>query len=565
MKRWIPLATLMLIPGALGATWAILSFGGSIEELEAEERRRAAEALDAFASKLRAELRGTPLPVEGTSTDARIELPAAARIGVELEGRGEPGEALFYFDAATSTLPPEAHLAKARALLSTDQAEAAALLLQRPLRKDAALDGIPLALTSALLRARAAAATGDRTSVTGIWEDVLSGTVPVPPNVAPQVVEALTRHARPLDKSAALEFLWRAKARQVLDLDLVDDSEELVPLPHGGLFLSERNELVSPGAFTEFTESIRADIATRYDMDIASADASALALLEFGGTTFGAAPLGTRGSEGLRNVARLCLGLALASFLLGNLLLFQLSRRNAALSRLKTDFTDLVSHELRTPLTALAVKTEMLAHGDVPAQKILDYQRGLQDDVRALSALVHDILDFGRLEQGRFRLEPVRVSPRQLVAKAVRASRDALRLGGQKLRVQVPRRLPELMVDAAVLARALRNLIDNATRHAPPGSLIELRAEATGRGLAFAVADSGPGLGGADPRQLFEPFRRGEGNGGTGGGTGLGLAIVDSAVRAHGGRVRAEDRPAGGAEFRIELPSSRSAPEETPS
>ena len=191
----------------------------------------------------------------------------------------------------------------------------------------------------------------------------------------------------------------------------------------------------------------------------------------------------------------------------------------------------------------------MLAHGDVPAHKTGDYQRKLQNDIRRLSSLVHDILDFGRLEQGRYRLTPVRVPVRSLVSQSILASRDALRLGGQKLLIDVPRQLPELFVDVEVIVRALRNLIDNATKHAPAGSEIRLHAEVSAGNVVLAVGDRGPGFGGSDPRQLFQPFRKG-----TGSGTGLGLAIVDRAVRTHGGTVRALERSGGGAEFRMELP-----------
>ena len=212
-----------------------------------------------------------------------------------------------------------------------------------------------------------------------------------------------------------------------------------------------------------------------------------------------------------------------------------------------------MSHELRTPLTALLVRTEMLASGDVPPYKEKDYQRSLHSDVQRLSEMVHDVLDFGRLERGRSQLHPRHVAVRSLIARAVHASRDALRLGGQRLIVDVPRHLPELWIDPEVLTRALRNLIDNATRHAPSGSAIELRAAATTQGIALVVADAGPGIGDADPRRLFEPFRT---DPGTPSGSGLGLAIVDRAARAHGGHALARNHAGGGAEFRIELPGA---------
>ena len=549
MSRWTLLLTLMLIPAALLATWGILSFGGSIEELAAEEERRSTEALEALATDLRTNLVGVALAPQPQLEEVEEKLGVAARIGAELEGAGDPGQALVYFESADAPLPPGAHLAFARALLATDRTTEAHALLAREMPRDRSLDGVPLALTATVLRARAAAARQDPEGIEDAWTRVLDGTLYVPPHLAQAVVDNLSAAGPPTDPAAVEDYLWTATAHRALEAGLVDRNLELAPLPHGGLLLTERDKLVTPRALDAFIADAAKRIGERFDMNLAQSSEDALASLDLAGVRLTASAPGTRGSDRLRLIAQLCLGLALATFLVGNLVLFQIARKSAALSRLKADFIDVVSHELRTPLTALAVKSEMLAHGDVPPHKTDDYQRTLQDDVRRLSALVHDILDFGRLEQGRYRLSPSRVPVRSLVSQAILASRDALRLRGQKLLVDVPRQLPELFVDVEVIVRALRNLIDNATKHAPAGSEISVRARASTGNVILTVGDRGSGLGGSDPRQLFQPFRKGQGSG-----TGLGLAIVDRAVRAHGGKARALERSGGGAEFRMELP-----------
>ncbi len=247
---------------------------------------------------------------------------------------------------------------------------------------------------------------------------------------------------------------------------------------------------------------------------------------------------------------------ALVSFVLGNLLLFGLARREMALSRMRSNFIDLVSHELRTPLTALSMKAEMLAAGEVPWERVGDYQRGLHAEVEKLSALVQRILDFARLQKARLPLEPERIPARSLLAHGIRAGREALRLGNQHLSVSAPRPLPDLWVDRDVMTRALRNLIENSSRYAPHGSVVEVRAHTCGAMLRITVADRGPGFGDGDAENLFEPFRRGT-HPATG--SGLGLAIVKQAAEAHGGSVSAANRSGGGAEVVIDIPLARRA------
>jgi signal transduction histidine kinase len=247
------------------------------------------------------------------------------------------------------------------------------------------------------------------------------------------------------------------------------------------------------------------------------------------------------------------LALALATLVLGNLLLWRLTRRELALARLRRDFVDLVSHELRTPLAALSLRAEMLANGDVPPARLPHYLRTLHGDVRRLDEQVQQILDFARLEKGA----PLRSAPlpgRALLAHAVRAGRPALRLVGQKLDLQVPRALPAVAGDLEVLTRALRNLLENAAKYAPAGSTVTMRAQATARELSVEVADQGPGVPAAERRTIFEPFVRGRTAPEGPPGSGLGLALVAAAARAHHGTIAVHERPGGGAVFTLTLP-----------
>jgi len=111
--------------------------------------------------------------------------------------------------------------------------------------------------------------------------------------------------------------------------------------------------------------------------------------------------------------------------------------------------------------------------------------------------------------------------------------------------------LPPLALDAGRMEQVLENLLANAVQHAPCGTCVRLAARlAEGEGaVELCVEDEGPGIETADLERLFEPFfsRRK-------GGTGLGLPIVQRIVEAHGGVVRAANRPQGGAIFTVTLP-----------
>jgi signal transduction histidine kinase len=105
---------------------------------------------------------------------------------------------------------------------------------------------------------------------------------------------------------------------------------------------------------------------------------------------------------------------------------------------------------------------------------------------------------------------------------------------------------------------ALRNLMENAVNYSPEGGRIQLSARVEGERVLLTVADDGPGVPEADLERVFERFYRvDKSRTRDPGGTGLGLSIVRHLVELHGGRVRAENRRAGGAVFTIALPHSR--------
>jgi signal transduction histidine kinase len=192
------------------------------------------------------------------------------------------------------------------------------------------------------------------------------------------------------------------------------------------------------------------------------------------------------------------------------------------------------SHELRSPLARLRVSLEMLA-GD-PALK----ERAARD-LSELDGLIDELLEASRLEAvGRAeRTEPVDL----LGLVAEEAARVGSNVEGEAVLVQG---------DGRLLRRLVRNLLDNARRHAA-GTAVEARVERAGKGARLTVSDRGPGVGDGERERIFEPFYRPPGTPETGAGYGLGLALVRQIARAHGGEARCLPRGGGGTTFEVTL------------
>jgi two-component system sensor histidine kinase KdpD len=129
------------------------------------------------------------------------------------------------------------------------------------------------------------------------------------------------------------------------------------------------------------------------------------------------------------------------------------------------------------------------------------------------------------------------------------------------VRVNLPADLPLLFVDGDLMSQLLINLVENAVRYTPPTATIEIGASFARGRVTIRVADDGPGLPPGSETKVFDKFFRGTTATADGRrGVGLGLAICRSIVLAHGGEIRAANRPTGGAEFTIALPCTTQPP-----
>jgi len=221
--------------------------------------------------------------------------------------------------------------------------------------------------------------------------------------------------------------------------------------------------------------------------------------------------------------------------------------------RLRNALLGAISHDLRTPLAALAGMAESLRLTQPPLAPAHDeIAVRLREAALRLNALVNNLLDMARLESGNVALNLQWQPLEEVVGSALRGL-AALSEGRHPIRVQLPADLPLLRFDAVLVERVLANLLENAAKYTPPGSPVTIGAAATRESVEVWVADEGPGLPPGREALIFEKFERGRKESATPG-VGLGLAICRAIVAAHGGSIRGETRPEGGARFVFTLP-----------
>lgn len=216
-------------------------------------------------------------------------------------------------------------------------------------------------------------------------------------------------------------------------------------------------------------------------------------------------------------------------------------------------FLATVSHELRTPLAVIDIVTQNLEIDEEktsPAERRGRYDKILQATHR-LSALLDDYLDENRFSLLRRGSEPLVTDLRQLLEDAVTSAR--ILADGHQLRVEISNVPAGFVCDPDLTRLALRNLADNAVKYAPPGSVVVLRGERQGNGVALSVEDEGTPLPDDVLEQLFLPGRRGQ-QARQKPGRGMGLPLARRMIESQGGTLIATSIPGKGNLFCIWLP-----------
>lgn len=227
------------------------------------------------------------------------------------------------------------------------------------------------------------------------------------------------------------------------------------------------------------------------------------------------------------------------------------------LDEMKNSFLAAVSHELRTPLTSVLGFAVTLERG---GERLSEPDRAeltqrLRVNAEKLHQLLSDLLDLDRLNRGI--LEPT-LRPTNLAALVRRVLAESAAWIEGEITMDLGPVVAD--VDAPKVERITENLLSNAARHSPPGTPLWISLREQDGGALLTVEDAGPGVPPELRDLVFEPFRQGPGVSEHAPGVGIGLSLVAQFTRLHGGRAWVQDRPGGGASFRVWLPMRHPGP-----
>jgi two-component system sensor histidine kinase KdpD len=224
--------------------------------------------------------------------------------------------------------------------------------------------------------------------------------------------------------------------------------------------------------------------------------------------------------------------------------------------RLKGVLLDALAHEFVTPLTSIkgaitTIRSEFPHHPDED-----DLLAIAEEEVEKLNNIVNDSVDIARIEPRRTRIRRRTLPVSDLIQSSLSRMKNAL--DGRPVEVELPDDVSQLSADPELASLALRQLIGNAVKYSPPASTIGISVAESDSMITVKVVDEGPGIPASELNAIFERFYRGSRARESLPGMGLGLSIARDIANAHGGSLKAENRPSGGAQFVLILPTAGS-------
>jgi len=227
---------------------------------------------------------------------------------------------------------------------------------------------------------------------------------------------------------------------------------------------------------------------------------------------------------------------------------------------LKSTLLSLVSHELRTPLAAIKASADALLQSAWDEAAWMEALQSINDEADRLGGLVGKLLDLSRLEAGAWQPDLDWCDLVDVLGTALARLPDDQ---SRRVRVDAPVDFPLVRADFVQIAQVLTNLLENALKYSPPQSDVDVGFVADNGLVRVEVADTGPGVPSDQAEAIFNTFQRLDCHRRHGpSGTGLGLTICRDIIRAHGGRIWADNAPLGGAVFSFTLPRPANAPEQ---
>ncbi|HEX3027537.1 MAG TPA: HAMP domain-containing sensor histidine kinase [Clostridia bacterium] len=224
-----------------------------------------------------------------------------------------------------------------------------------------------------------------------------------------------------------------------------------------------------------------------------------------------------------------------------------------ATDRMKNDFISSVSHELRTPLTAIKGWGEtILSSGPSDRETLSKGMTIIIDETERLSSMVEELLDFSRMQNGKFKLIMDKIDILAELGEAVLMFSDRAHREGLMFIYNEPASLPPVMGDRNRLRQVFLNILDNAFKYSDPGGTVTVSTVDNTDHLKVIISDTGCGISGYDLPKVKNKFFKANS---TRRGSGIGLAVADEIVCLHGGTLELDSQEGKGTTVTITLPS----------
>ena len=225
------------------------------------------------------------------------------------------------------------------------------------------------------------------------------------------------------------------------------------------------------------------------------------------------------------------------------------------LNSMRRDFISNLSHELRTPVSVIRANSETLLDGALEDKKEAKiFSKAILHNAERLTSMVSDLIDLSRIDYGDLKLNIVEVNLDNFIKSFIDSMKSVMKKKDIYIEYQ-PRHKKNIMADVQALERVMNNLIDNAFKYSPKGSVIEISTITNNNLIKINVADQGSGISEIDQEYIFDRFyRTASARASENKGSGLGLAIVKNLINSLNGEVGVSNRPENGSIFWFTLP-----------
>ena len=233
----------------------------------------------------------------------------------------------------------------------------------------------------------------------------------------------------------------------------------------------------------------------------------------------------------------------------------------AEAQNVRNTFLSSVSHDLRSPLAVVtgAASTLLEKEASLDRSARLELLNTIHEETDRLERIIRNVLNLTRLESGAITVHKEWQPLEEIIGVILNRFSD--RIKERPVELKIPPDLPLIPFDTLLMEQVLSNLMENALRHTPTGTPIEIVVTPEKSAVTIEIADRGPGIPALEEEAIFSKFTRSTQ---TRMGTGIGLSICRVIVEAHGGRIWAENRPGGGAVFKFVIPIEGTPPSMIP-